>query len=72
MTAGKPDIKPEILIEDLIGAYPDAVTILMDEGIRCLVCGEPVWGTLAEVMQSKNLSIEEQQRLVRRLRQDMA
>ena len=39
-------INKEIEIEDLVRELPDAVTYLMDQGIRCLRCGEPIWGSL--------------------------
>jgi len=36
----------EMLIEDLVRAYPQLVGPLRVEGIVCLACGEPLWGTL--------------------------
>jgi hypothetical protein len=39
-------INKEIEIEDLVRELPDAVTYLIDQGIRCLRCGEPIWGSL--------------------------
>lgn len=41
-------------IEELVNEYPKSVKYLMDNGIRCIVCGEPIWGTLAEACKEKN------------------
>jgi hypothetical protein len=35
------------------------VRYLMEKGIRCLVCGEPTWGTLEEVAKQKGFTDEE-------------
>lgn len=36
------------LIEDIVNKYPELIKPLMDFGIVCIACGEPVWGTLEE------------------------
>jgi len=46
-------ITKEIEIEDLIKENPQAVTYLMEKGIRCLRCGEPIWGTLETTAKEK-------------------
>jgi methionine synthase II (cobalamin-independent) len=46
-------INKEILIEDLVNLLPESVTYLMEKGIRCLRCGEPIWGTLEEAAVEK-------------------
>ncbi|MCF6170672.1 MAG: hypothetical protein L3J31_05080 [Bacteroidales bacterium] len=55
MTA-KPEITNDILIEDLVENYNFAVRYLMEKGIRCIMCGEPVWGTLEEAAKEKGFS----------------
>ncbi len=60
-------IGTDTLIEDLVAAHPAAVTFLMEKGIRCLVCGEPTWGTLGDAMASKGIAPAAQRRLVREL-----
>ena len=42
-----------IEIEDLVNAVPESVTYLMHKGIRCLRCGEPIWGTLESAAKEK-------------------
>ncbi len=40
-------------VEDLIEEHPDAVGFLADHNVVCIVCGEPYWGTLGELMEQK-------------------
>lgn len=47
-------ISKTILIEELIERYPFSVSYLAQKGIRCVVCGEPIWGTLEEACKEKN------------------
>jgi len=46
-------ITAETWIEDLVREHTFAVEFLRTHGIRCLACGEPVWGTLAEAAREK-------------------
>lgn len=50
----QPKITKEILIDDLINHYPFTVKYLMENGIRCIMCGEPIWGTLEDAAKEKN------------------
>jgi len=50
------EITKEISIEDLIEMVPASVKYLMEQGIRCIVCGEPIWGTLEEAAKEKGFS----------------
>ncbi len=52
-------VNKDIYIEDLIELYPEAVTYLMKQGIRCLVCGEPIWGTLESAAKEKGFNDSE-------------
>lgn len=54
----KPEITKDILIETLVDQYPFSVRYLMEKGIRCIMCGEPIWGTLEEACTEKNISAE--------------
>ncbi|MBU1095242.1 MAG: DUF1858 domain-containing protein [Ignavibacteriae bacterium HGW-Ignavibacteriae-2] len=51
-------VNKEIEIEDLTRLFPESVTFLRDKGIRCLRCGEPIWGTLEEAAREKGFSDE--------------
>ena len=48
------EISGKTLIEDLIGTYPQAVGVLIELGLPCVVCGEPFWGTLADLARQKD------------------
>jgi len=50
-------INKDIFIEDLISEFPEAVEYLMKRGIRCLLCGEPAWGTLETAAKEKSFSL---------------
>lgn len=60
-------ITKEIYIEDLLERLPKAVSYLMEEGIRCLRCGEPIWGTLEEAAKEKDFTDEDIERFVKEL-----
>lgn len=57
-------IEKNIPIEDLLREIPQSVTYLMQHGIRCLVCGEPSWGTLESASKEKGFSDEDIERFV--------
>ncbi len=46
-------------IEDLVEDYPKSVKYLADKGIRCIKCGEPIWGTLEEACLEKDFTQEQ-------------
>lgn len=49
-----------MLIEDLVQIYPKLIGPLKMEGIVCLACGEPVWGTLeAQAVEKGIKNIDE-------------
>ncbi len=52
-------IYQDTLIEELISALPEAVTYLMQQGIRCMVCGEPMWGSIEQAAREKGFSSEQ-------------
>ena len=49
-------ISKDIEIEDLVKILPQSVTYLREKGIRCLRCGEPIWGTLKEAAVQKGFN----------------
>lgn len=49
------ELTADIPVEELINAYPQAVGFLADRGLVCIRCGEPFWGTLRELANSKNM-----------------
>ena len=61
------EVRRETWIEDLVRGVPGSVTYLRDKGIRCLACGEPIWGSLEEAARAKGYSDEEINAFVRDL-----
>ncbi len=53
------EISKDINIETLVENLPTSVSYLAEKGIRCLRCGEPIWGTLEEAAKEKGFSDEE-------------
>lgn len=62
------EITKDILIEDLVDHYPFSVRYLMEKGIRCIMCGEPIWGTLEEACNEKDFSGKEIVTIVKELK----
>jgi hypothetical protein len=46
-------IRKTATIEEIIEKVPGAISYLMDQNIRCIRCGEPIWGTLEEAAKEK-------------------
>ncbi len=53
------EITKEITIEELVEEKVEAVKYLADRGIKCIACGEPIWGTLEEAAREKGFSEKE-------------
>ncbi len=49
-------IDKNIYIEDLVHDYPEVISPLAELGVVCIACGEPVWGTLEELVDKKGLN----------------
>lgn len=49
-------ITADISIEELVNQFPQSVKFLSEKGIRCIRCGEPIWGTLYSAAQEKGFS----------------
>ncbi len=60
----KPKITKDIYIEELVNYYPFSVRFLSEKGIKCIACGEPIWGTLEEAMKEKGFSAMEMETVV--------
>ncbi len=57
-------ITKDISIEELVRSMPGSVTYLMENGIKCLACGEPIWGTLESAAREKGFSENDIQKFV--------
>jgi len=61
------EISKNTTIEELVETVPESVAYLSKKGIRCIMCGEPIWGTLEEAAQEKGFSDEEIDQVVQEL-----
>ena len=52
-------INKDTTIEDLIAFIPESVAYMMNKGIKCLACGEPIWGTLESAAKDKGFTDEQ-------------
>lgn len=57
-------IKKEISVEEMVEKYPFTVRLLAEKGIRCIACGEPIWGTLEEACLEKGFDQEKIEAIV--------
>jgi len=57
----------EVTIEELVIKFPESVKFLMDKGIKCIACGEPVWGTLEENAKEKGFDDQTIEKVVEEL-----
>ena len=60
-------ITKDIEIEDLVTILPEAVSYLRIEGIRCLRCGEPIWGSLDAAAKEKGFENKDVEKFVKEL-----
>ncbi|MEJ2544022.1 MAG: hypothetical protein P8Y99_08135 [Calditrichaceae bacterium] len=49
-------ITGDMLIEDIVEKYPETIGPMQEMGVQCILCGEPVWGTLEAKVRDKGLS----------------
>lgn len=57
-------IDKDITIEDLVEITSGSVIYLMEQGIKCIACGEPIWGTLEEAAKEKGFNDEDIRKFV--------
>lgn len=61
------EVTSDILIEELIGNIPEAVSYLSEKGIRCVRCGESIWGTLEEAARDKGFGQDDIKQFIKDL-----
>ncbi len=54
-------------VEVLVTAHPAAIVFLAERGVLCVVCGEPFWGTLGELIAQKGLDGAQSEQMVKEL-----
>jgi sulfur transfer complex TusBCD TusB component (DsrH family) len=48
-------IAKDMNMEEVVESFPDTIKPLQEMGVQCIVCGEPVWGTLEDSILRKGL-----------------
>jgi len=61
-------IEKDITIEELIEEVPASVRYLSEKGIKCIACGEPIWGTLEDAAKEKGFSDSDIEKFVEDLK----
>ena len=61
------EITKDITIEDLVEKVPASVGYLSEKGIRCIACGEPIWGTLEDAAREKGFGDQDIEMFVREI-----
>ncbi|UCG92846.1 MAG: DUF1858 domain-containing protein [candidate division WOR-3 bacterium] len=51
------NIAKDTAISDVLDKFPNLVTVFIDHGLPCLVCGQPFWGTIEELAQKHNIDV---------------
>jgi methionine synthase II (cobalamin-independent) len=62
-------ITSDTYIEEIIKIIPDSILYLQQKGIKCIACGEPVWGTLKDAADLKKITAQELSAIVSELNQ---
>lgn len=50
------NITSDMLIEDIVEKYPETIGPMQEMGVQCILCGEPVWGTLEAKVRDMGLT----------------
>lgn len=66
---GEMRVTKDISIEELVEIVPASVGYLRREGIRCIACGEPIWGTLEEAARDRGFGDGDLERIVAEINQ---
>ncbi|MCP4685962.1 MAG: DUF1858 domain-containing protein [bacterium] len=61
-------VSRDSLVEDLVKANPEVVRFLIIEGLPCVICGEPFWGSLGELASQKGWDDARIDRLIDKMR----
>lgn len=51
------NIAKDTAISDVLDKFPNLVTVFIDHGLPCLVCGQPFWGTIEELAQKHTIDV---------------
>jgi hypothetical protein len=52
-------VKSDLPVDALLDDFPKSHKWLMQRHIHCTECGEPLWGTIGELIASKGMDVDE-------------
>ncbi|GAB4412227.1 MAG: hypothetical protein Kow00106_06820 [Anaerolineae bacterium] len=61
------DITLDTPVEELVTQHPSAIGFLAERGVLCVVCGEPFWGTLGELIAQTGADVMQREALLAEL-----
>jgi hypothetical protein len=64
-------ISGSLQVEELLERFPAATRVLLQHNIPCLVCGEPVWGTLGQLLEGHGKGPAETAAIIDELRKEL-
>jgi len=62
------DITADTKVDQIVKDCPGVVGFLIRQGLPCVVCGEPFWGSLADLARQKKWDNEQINKLVEEVR----
>ncbi|KAF0195705.1 MAG: hypothetical protein FD166_2878 [Bacteroidetes bacterium] len=65
-----PEITEDMLVADLVAAYPFSVAFLASRNLHCIICGEPVWGTVEELARDKHFTGDQISEMIHELKSE--
>ncbi len=65
------EIEKNMTIEDLVEDYPYAEEFLRVKGIKCIRCGEPIWGTIEDACKEKGFTDADIDQIIVELNQEL-
>lgn len=51
-------ITKDMTIEEVLEKFPETTKVFIEKNIPCLVCGEPLWGTVEETAQKYGANLD--------------
>jgi hypothetical protein len=51
-------ISKEKHVEAVLTEYPGLTKIFINAGLPCLVCGQPYWGTIADLAEKYRINVD--------------
>lgn len=63
------DITADTKIEEIVWKCSGLVSFLIEKGLPCVVCGEPFWGSIADLARQKDWNDQQISKLVEEIKE---